>query len=373
MKSLSKARYSIRWNLFFLLAVIMFISQTITVLWLWHESKEQIAALVDLTLTPETIDEIIHREELEAIFALFLSTFTMMAVTLFLSYKAIKWIVKPLETLKHELVQRTADNLTPMTNTSKMNEIQSISLSLNDLFLRLSDTLQQERLFTADVAHELRTPLAGIRLHLELMEKAYNVDAKELIERIDRLVSTVEQLLLLARASQKFTVGEYQKIHFEHDVAIPLFDELFELTQQKDQQLVWQIPDKQISFDGDAILIRLLIRNLVENAYRYSPSESTITVSCIHHEQGIMIEVKDEGTGIDESKAELLQQAFFRMDRRHKGIGLGLSIVNRITKLHHGQFFIKNRHDGHSGTIAQFVNYPAEEVNSEVKNDSSEH
>ncbi|MDF7667307.1 two-component system sensor histidine kinase PmrB [Orbaceae bacterium ESL0727] len=351
--SINKIRHSIRWNLFFTLAAIMLVCQIITVIWLWHESKEQIDVLVDLTLSQNKIDEVIEEEEIEAIFALFCSVFTMMCVTLFLSYKAIKWIIKPLEILENDLNQRTDENLKPIPEISNMREIKSMTTVLNNLFMRLNDTLYHERLFTADVAHELRTPLAGIRLHLELLETKNQIDCTELIDRIDRLVNTVEQLLMLARASQKFTAGQYQHINFYHDIEVPLIDELSELIAPKQQQLRWRHIDKTVSFYGDATLIRLLIRNLVENAYRYSPAKSNIDISCYRNNMHIVLEVKDEGSGIDESKSEKLTQAFFRMDRKHDGIGLGLSIVSRIAKLHHGCFTLTNRKDGIRGAIAQ--------------------
>lgn len=352
-KSLSNIRHSIRWNLFFTLGAIMLICQIITVFWLWHESKEQIDVLVNLTLSQNKIDEVVEHEELEAIFALFCSAFTMMLVTLFLAYKAIKWITKPLEVLEKDLNQRTEENLKPIAPISNMREIKSITSVLNNLFIRLNTTLAQERLFTADVAHEMRTPLAGIRLHLELLESKHHIDCTELIDRIDRLVNTVEQLLMLARASQKFTVGQYQQINFYDDIMIPLFDELTELTEQKFQHIQWNISNTKLLFNGDATLIRLLLRNLVENSYRYSPEHTKIVVSCYMNKKDIIISVEDEGSGIDESKSKKLTQAFFRMDRKHNGIGLGLSIVNRIAKLHHGLFTLKNRSGNEKGTIAQ--------------------
>lgn len=354
--SISNIRQSIRWNLFFTLGLIMLICQIITVFWLWHESKEQIDVLVNLTLSQNKIDEVVEHEELEAIFALFCSAFSMMLVTLFLAYKAIKWITKPLEILEQDLNQRTEDNLKPINPISNMREIKSITTGLNNLFARLSNSLLQERLFTADVAHEMRTPLAGIRLHLELLETKQHIDCHELIERIDRLVNTVEQLLMLARASQKFTVGQYQQINFYHDIMIPLADELTELTSTKQQIVEWNIADKKTIFDGDKTLIRLLVRNLVENSSRYSPKQTKIMISCYQNQnKDTIITVKDEGDGIDETKSEKLTQAFFRMDRKHNGIGLGLSIVNRIAKLHRGLFTLKNRQDNVKGAIAQLI------------------
>ncbi|WP_255306863.1 ATP-binding protein [Gilliamella sp. App4-10] len=87
--------------------------------------------------------------------------------------------------------------------------------------------------------------------------------------------------------------------------------------------------------------IRQLVRNLIEDSYHYSPDNTKIMVSCYQYKKGIVITVEDEDKGIDESKSEKLPQAFFRMDLKHNGIRLGLSIVNRIVKLHHGLFNLK--------------------------------
>ncbi|RKS85806.1 two-component system sensor histidine kinase BasS [Orbus hercynius] len=347
-------KYSIRWNLFVTLGLIMLVCQLITVFWLWHESKEQIDLLVDLTLSQEISQAKVRHEEIEAIFALLTSTFVIMSVTLLLAYQAIKRITKPLELLQQDLVKRAAEDLNPINSFSKMHEIKAISSALNGLFYRLNETLQQERLFTADVAHELRTPLAGIRLHLELLERTHHINCQELIERIDRLVNTVEQLLTLARASQRFITGDEQLIHFQNNTMPLLANELSEMVRLKGQTLTWQQSDKDVIFQGDNILVCLLIRNLVENASRYSPPNSEIIIdSYRYNNHQMMLEVKDQGPGLDENKISQLTEAFFRMDRRHKGIGLGLSIVQRIIKLHKGELILKNRDDGQQGTIVQ--------------------
>lgn len=346
-------KYSIRWNLFITLGLLMLVCQTITVLWLWHESKEQINVMVDLTLSKKITDTVVKQEEFEAILVLLVSTFTIMSITLLLAYQAIKKITKPLERLQKKLSLRTAENLTPIDPLSQMNEIKSITQALNGLFMRLDETLQQERLFTADVAHELRTPLAGIRLHLELLERNENIDCQELIERIDRLVNTVEQLLTLARTSQKFISGSEQTVNFKTDIFNQLANELTDMLQTKQQTLIWQLSDGPLLFKGDHTLICLLLRNLVENASRYSPPNSQIIIDCHQFDHHIIIEVIDEGIGIDESKLSQLTQAFFRMDRRYKGVGLGLSIVSRIIKLHRGKLIIKNRNNTSHGTCVK--------------------
>jgi len=109
---------------------------------------------------------------------------------------------------------------------------------------------------------------------------------------------------MLARASQKFTVGQYQKINFYDDIMIPLSDELTELTKQKFQSIEWNIPDTKLSFNGDVTLIRLLLRNLVENSHRYSPKQTKIVVSCYKDKKDIFISVEDEGQALTNQKAK---------------------------------------------------------------------
>lgn len=105
---------------------------------------------------------------------------------------------------------------------SDMEEIGAVTTSLNQLLARLDHTIQQERLFTADAAHELRTPLAGIRLHLELMAQSGSPQATPLINRIDQLMHTVEQLLMLARAGQAMASGHYDTVNWTESIIAPL-------------------------------------------------------------------------------------------------------------------------------------------------------
>ncbi len=122
------------------------------------------------------------------------------------------------------------------------------------------------------------------------------------------------------------------------------------MLDQRQQTLLLPESAADITVQGDATLLRMLLRNLVENAHRYSPQGSNIMIK-LQEDGGAVIVVEDEGPGIDESKCGELSKAFVRMDSRYGGIGLGLSIVSRITQLHHGQFFLQNRQET-SGTRA---------------------
>ncbi|TDS90728.1 two-component system sensor histidine kinase BasS [Rahnella sp. BIGb0236] len=342
---------SMRRRLLVMLALILFVTQLTSIFWLWHESQEQINLLVNDTLSAKVRNAHVEKEIAEAIASLIAPSLLMMSITLVLSFWAISWIIRPLNQLQKRLETRSADNLSPLPLNSEIREVVAVTNALNQLFSRLSSTIQQERLFTADAAHELRTPLAGVRLHLEIMQQKGVEGSDTLIGRIDSLMHTIEQLLMLARAGQNFAKGEYQQVDMVNNVIEPLKEELGEMLSERGQNLQIHLPPRA-EIQGDAVLLRLMVRNLVENAYRYGPENSDITLSIAPQEKGFLIQIDDAGPGIDETKASELTQAFKRVDQRYGGSGLGLNIVVRIAHLHGGTLTLRNR-SGHTGLSAQ--------------------
>lgn len=342
---------SMRRSLLIMLALILFVTQLTSIIWLWHESQEQINLLVDSTLSAKVRNTHVEKEITEAIASLLVPSLLMMAITLLLSFWAISWITRPLNQLQIRLDARSADNLSPLPLSGEILEVVSVTKALNQLFSRLSNTIAQERLFTADAAHELRTPLAGIKLHLELMEKKGVQGSTDLISRIDQLIHTIEQLLMLSRAGQNFAQGQYEHVDLVSNVLSPLEEDFNEMLCQRRQRLRLLFPQHAV-VEGDAVLLRLMLRNLVENAHRYSPENSEITIKLTSQGNGSLLQVEDHGPGIDESKSGELTQAFKRMDQRYGGIGLGLNIVIRIIQLHGGTLELLNKQDG-NGLLAQ--------------------
>ncbi|MCO7264348.1 two-component system sensor histidine kinase PmrB [Dickeya zeae] len=353
---------SIRTRLILTLGCILLACQLLSVVWLWHESEEQIQLLVEQTLTAKKLSQDIELEVHEAIASLSIPSLVMVIASLIMCAHAVTWITRPLLKLQEELHNRTAENLDPLQQHSDVTEIAAVITSMNQLLARFSESLYRDRLFASNVAHELRTPLAGIRLSLELHEQLHHIDCQPLIKRVDHLTKTIEQLLLLARTSNELATGHYKSVSLADDVITPNQQELEEMAAARHQQLDWQSEIQNAIVPGNATLLQLLLRNLVENAYRYSPEHSTISIKLTDHpDGGYELTVADEGPGINESQVGELTKAFVRMDTRYGGIGLGLSIVTRIVQLHHGEFFLENRHD-RTGTQARVVfNHPHSE------------
>lgn len=344
MAMFSVRQWPMRHQLLLAIGLILIVFQLISVFWLWHESKEQIELEVAMLIHNHNNVKHIRHEVHEAIASLLVPSVVIIGLALYLCLQAVKRITRPLADLQQELDRRTPGNLQPIYLQQTTVEVEAVTKAINQLVENLTQTLDRERLFTADVAHELRTPLAGLKLHLELLEKTQKLSLAPLIQRLDQMTESVAQLLLLARVGQSFSAGSYQQVNLLSDVLEPLKDELETMLEVRAQKLVIAEPTPTVTVAGDATLLRLMVRNLVENAHRYSPQSTTITLSLVKDSKPMLI-VQDEGPGIDESKVGELSQAFVRMDSRYGGIGLGLSIVTRIAQLHEAAFFLQNRED----------------------------
>lgn len=337
-----RLNWTLRRQLLLTIALILIVCQVVSVFWLWHESKEQIQLLVESVLEGRNNHNHIRREVHEAVASLLIPSLLIVGLALWLCLQAVNRITRPLLTLQRELDARTPDNLQPIALAGSVSEVDAVTGAINHLVERLNQTLERERLFTADVAHELRTPLAGLRLHLELLAKTHSVAVEPLLQRLDQMTLSLTQLLQLARVAQSFSAGSYQQVALAESVVQPLREELETMLRQRGQTLLLKVSEPETPVAGDATLLRVVLRNLVENAHRYAPPDSVITVST---GAGILA-VEDEGPGIDEAKSGELSKAFVRMDSGYGGVGLGLSIVTRIAQLHDAQLFLHNRRPG---------------------------
>ncbi|MEW6707065.1 MAG: ATP-binding protein [Pseudomonadota bacterium] len=250
---------------------------------------------------------------------------------------AVRQGLGPLRRLSRQLAQRAPDALQPVSLPQPAAELQALAEALNALLQRIGGLLETERRFTADAAHELRTPIAAIRTQAQVALAAEEESSRRhalraTLEGCDRATHLVEQLLTLSRletqAQPPARQGDLAAIarRAVADVAPQALD--------KQQQLTLQAP-AHCAVAGDEALLGVLMRNLVDNAIRYSPPEARIEVRLLCEPGGCRFSVDDSGPGLGPAQQARLGERFFRvLGSGASGSGLGWSIVRRIAQAH---------------------------------------
>jgi len=245
--------------------------------------------------------------------------------------------VAPLRRLGHTLAARQPQALAPVVVEGAPSEMAPMLDALNGLFTRIAELMETERRFTADAAHELRTPIAAIRSQAEVArgeadaaQRQHALDAT--IQGCDRASRLVEQLLTLSRletgAAPAFAPVELSAL-VRRVVA-----ELAPLALAKRQTIELDAPEP-CSVPGDATLLAVLVRNLVDNAIRYSPPGSVVKVTLASRPGRALLKVDDSGPGMDAPDMARIGERFFRViGSGQSGSGLGWSIVRRIAQVH---------------------------------------
>lgn len=252
---------------------------------------------------------------------------------------AVKHALKPLETVASAVKARSPASLQALPNTRVPEEIKPVVSALNDLLERLARALETQRAFVADAAHELRTPLTALSLQIQLVERAANeaeraaaLDAlKQGFARATRLV---EQLLTLAREEPE--IRNRQVVDVDLGViAADVVAAYAPIAEKNGIDLGMTQQDPQLTFAAEEHSIRMLISNLVDNALRYTPRHGHVDVSAIQTEQGIVIEVSDDGPGVPPDERDRVFDRFYRhAGTEAPGSGLGLAIVRSVAQRH---------------------------------------
>ncbi len=262
--------------------------------------------------------------------------------------------LRPLSKMRAELTRRDGDDLAqsfqPLSDEGVPYELGPVVGAFNDLLGRMQAGARAQHDFLANVAHQLRTPLAGIKLQLEWLGARHADDAETaaslrlMRDSTERLIRQSNQLLALARAEPS---------HFERTGRTPL--DLSALVQASIQVYVEAAGAKRIDIGfeldaaavrGEQFSLRDLIDNLVDNAIRYTPAGGMVTVRCHGAPAGAVLVVEDSGPGIDPAMRELVFTRYMRLDERETGSGLGLAIVRDIARAHGAQVDIGQRQGG---------------------------
>ena len=273
-------------------------------------------------------------------------------VTYFISGHALRPIKEFSDKIEEVQVQNLSDSRIEENNVKELNKL---GISYNNMLERLSDAFEIQRQFTANAAHELRTPLALMQVQLDLYNSASHPgnDAdtlqtiKMVTEQNDKLNRMVKTLLDM---SELQSVGRDDKIILDAIVEEVLAD-LEPLAVEKNIKLIGKCEDATMI--GSDILIYRLVYNLVENAIKYNHPLGQVTVTAYQRNKHVYLSVEDTGSGIPKELRERVFEPFFRVDKSRSrelgGVGLGLALVREIVRVHDGSICIKSGKTG--GTI----------------------
>ena len=294
----------------------------------------------------------------------------ILPLAMLLIWLAFVQAIKPLNRLEERIRARSPDDLSPLDIEAVPLEVAPLVSSVNDLLLRLKYSISTQRRFLADAAHQLKTPLAGLRMQADLAqrENASAEDLKQSLRQIGRssirATHTVNQLLALARAESSGAARSFQAC------------DLARLTMEVVRDCVPRAMDKHIdvgydgaqpetkgvSVMGNPILIKEMVRNLVDNAINYTPSSAekpgVVTARAFVEPVGNVpvIQVEDSGPGIAPALRELVFQPFYRaLGNDADGSGLGLAIVLKTARKHGASVTIEDRLPGHSPPGVRFT------------------
>jgi two-component system sensor histidine kinase TctE len=246
---------------------------------------------------------------------------------------------QPLQDLRDDLARRRPDDLSPLPMDATPQEIAPFIRAMNDLLMRAQDSSRARQDFLANVAHQLRTPLAGFKAQLEWLQAHHRQDDETahstalMLASTDRMARQANQLLALARSEP----GDFER----RRLGRVSLDELVSASVQQFVQQALQ-KDIDIGFDlqptevqGDSFLLRDLIDNLVDNAIRYTQAGGEVTVSCLTVNACSVLKIEDNGPGIPDSEKDKVFTRFYRLDQTQSGSGIGLAIVRDIA-IDHG-------------------------------------
>ena len=301
--------------------------------------------------------------------------FVLLPLAVLLVWLALARGIKPLNQLEERIRARRPDDLSPLDHKTVPLEVAPLVDSVNDLLTRLNDSLATQKRFLADAAHQLKTPLAGLRMQADLAQRegTSTDELKQSLKQIGRssirATHTVNQLLALARAEASGAQMTQQRC------------DLARLTMDVVRDSVPRAMDKRIDLgydgaepgapgvwlDGNPTLLKEMVRNLVDNAINYTPSSDdrpgVVTVRVLADTFGrvLLLQVEDTGPGVPASERELIFQPFYRaLGSEADGSGLGLPIVQEIARQHQAEMSVEDARPGQTPPGARFtVRFPA--------------
>jgi len=291
-------------------------------------------------------DDLVGATALRTIVPVFLAV----PIIALLTWVCIGQALRPLNKVAERVAGRSSFDLSPIEDPNFPTETKPLIDSLNRLFGRLGHAFDTTRRFTADAAHELRTPLAGIAAQTDVallatdpaVRSAALMNMKTAIKSMAHLV---QQLLTLARCDSATSSTVFSAVDFSATVESTM--QQLEFTATAHQIKMQFAGHESLTVEGCAMSLALITRNIVDNAIRYTPPGGAVNVEVGERDNRVWLRVTDTGPGIDPAQRELLFQRFYRGAQQHiSGSGLGLSIVQRCVDIHGGDIDLQSPERG---------------------------
>ena len=301
-----------------------------------RRGDEPHAALVQVA---ETLDK---RAQLanEIIKGVILPQFIILPIVLALVWLALTRGLSPLAQLQERIRARRPDDLSPIDSRQVPEEISPLVGSLNDMLERLSQTIEMQKRFIADAAHQMKTPLAGMRMQSELALRER--DPAEIRRSLEQLAKSsesatrlVNQLLALARAENQPHEGAYFLELDLNELARDTVQDWVQASFAQRIDLGFEPGTNSPSIMGNRVMLREMLSNLIDNALRYTPAGGSVTVRVRQYDVHPVLEVEDTGPGIAQAERAHVFERFYRiLDNSAPGSGLGLAIVREVAQQH---------------------------------------
>lgn len=279
-----------------------------------------------------------------------------------LIWVVVGWGLAPLRQLSAAINRKASDDLTPLAISAPPKELAPLVAATNALLLRLAGALQREQQFAAHAAHELRTPISVLKVHLHNLEQELPAGSEALRHvnaGVERMQHLVEQILDLSRTQPDLIQAKFQRLDL-HALARQVTADLWPAFAARQQGL--SVLGEPVHILGDPAMLDILLRNLLDNAGKYTPRGGEVEVSVQRSGRGgAQLVVADSGCGVPETERERVLERFYRSAGQEgsvsTGAGLGLTIVQHITRLHHAQLALSEGLGGRG--LAASVTFPA--------------
>ena len=319
----------------------------VRVAYTWVAVRDRPVEQAPLVQVAEPLD---RREQLanEIIRGVIVPQFIVLPIAVVLVWFGLSRGLAPLHTLQATIRARRSDDLSPIDRTAAPEEMSPLVDSFNDLLGRFKQNMLGQKRFLADAAHQMKTPLAGLRTQAELALRETDPhqlrrSLRQIAEASERATHLINQLLSLARTeNQASALGAFEVVHLSALVRELMPDWVPQaLARRIDLGFERQVRNARVI--GVPVLLRELINNLVDNALRYTPENGTVTVRLRAAEEAVVLDVEDTGPGIPAAERQLVFERFYRvLGTGVDGSGLGLSIVREIVEQHDASVSIAN-------------------------------